>query len=123
MSDVSVLLVDDSEVFMDACRRVVDATDGFVVVGTATSGEEAVDRVAELRPCLVLMDVRMPGIGGVAAAERIHELVPETTLVMVTADSGASVPRDGVVFDVVNKRSLTPEALRDIWRRRSDAGV
>jgi DNA-binding NarL/FixJ family response regulator len=121
MSDVSVLLVDDSEVFMDACRRVVDATDGFAVVGTAASGEEAVERATELRPGLVLMDIRMPGIGGFAAAERIHELVPETTLVMITADAGAPANhRNGVAFAIVNKRNLTPDALQTIWRRCSE---
>jgi DNA-binding NarL/FixJ family response regulator len=122
MTEVSVLVVDDSEVFMDACRRVVDATDGFAVVGTASSGEEAVERAQELRPGLVLMDIRMPGIGGFAAAERIRELVPETTLVMVTADAGALANNhDGVAFAILNKRNLTPDALQSIWRRRSDA--
>ena len=122
MTDVSVLVVDDSDVFMDACRRVVDATDGFAVVGTAASGEAAVELAAELRPRLVLMDVRMPGIGGFAAAARIHELVPETTLVMITADAGVLVNHhDGVAFEIVSKRNLTPDALQTIWRRRSEA--
>jgi len=117
-SDVTVLLVDDSEVFLDACRRVVRATAGFDVVGTAASGEEAVARAVELRPRLVLMDVRMPGIGGAAAAQRIHQLVPEAVVVMITADSAGSAldGRDGVTA-VVSKRSLTPAALRELWRR------
>lgn len=122
MTDVSVLVVDDSDVFMDACRRVVDATDGFAVVGTAASGEAAVELAAELRPRLVLMDVRMPGIGGFAAAARIHELVPETRLVMITADAGVLMNHhDGVAFEILNKRNLTPDALQTIWRRCAEA--
>lgn len=117
-TEVQVLIVDDSAVFLDACRNVVDATAGFELAGTAASGEEAVERALELRPDLVLMDVRMPGIGGIEAARRIRELLPETTLLMLTADSGSTVEplrRSGLA--VVSKRLLAPAMLTDVWHR------
>ena len=71
MTDVRVLIVDDQEPFRRAMGAVVDATDGFVVVGSATSGEESLRSAGELRPDLVLMDVNLPGIDGIEAARRL----------------------------------------------------
>jgi CheY-like chemotaxis protein len=62
------------------------------------------------------MDVRMPGIGGVEAASRIHALLPQTTLVMLTADSVE--PEGDSIFAVLHKRTLSPAALEELWRRR-----
>ena len=61
MAEVRVLIVDDQEPFRRAMGAVVEETDGFVVVGSATSGEESLTAAAELRPDLVLMDVNLPG--------------------------------------------------------------
>jgi len=117
---VRVLVADDSEIFRSACCRVVDTATGFELVGTAASGEEAVDRVVELRPDLVLMDVRMPGMGGIEAAARTQEVAPETIVVLMSVDSGASSADSA--FAVVGKRSLTPSALKALWEsaRRHD---
>ena len=68
---VRVLIVDDREPFRLAARMVVDATEGFEVVGEAESGEESVERAHELSPDLVLMDVNLPGINGLEATRRI----------------------------------------------------
>ena len=61
---VRVLIVDDQEPFRMAARMVVDATDGFDVVGEAETGEDSVTMAADLQPDLVLMDVNLPGING-----------------------------------------------------------
>ena len=114
--EVRVLVVDDSAVFLKACSHVIAETERFRLAGTAATGEEAVERAVELEPDLVLMDVRMPGMGGVEAAARIHALLPETTLVMLTADSVE--PSSAAVYSVVHKRSLSPAALEELWRRR-----
>jgi DNA-binding NarL/FixJ family response regulator len=71
MSDVRVLIVDDQEPFRRAMAAVVDATEGFVVVGTATTGEESLVAATATRPDLVLMDVNLPGIDGVEASRRL----------------------------------------------------
>jgi DNA-binding NarL/FixJ family response regulator len=71
MSDVRVLVVDDQEPFRRAMTSVVEATEGFVVVGSATTGEEALVASSDLGPELVLMDVHLPGIDGVEATRRL----------------------------------------------------
>ena len=65
---VRLLVADDSSAFLDATIDVIEATDGFELVGTATSGEAAVALAASTLPDIVLIDVRMPGLGGIAAA-------------------------------------------------------
>ena len=68
---VRVLIVDDQEPFRMAARMVVEATEGFDVVGEAESGEDSVAMAAELTPDLVLMDVNLPGINGLDATRQI----------------------------------------------------
>jgi len=68
---VRVLIVDDQEPFRMAARMVVDATDGFDVVGEAETGEDSVRMATELEPDLVLMDVNLPGIDGLESTRRI----------------------------------------------------
>jgi DNA-binding NarL/FixJ family response regulator len=68
---VRVLIVDDQEPFRMAARMVVEATDGFDVVGEAESGEDSVAMAAEVGPDLVLMDVNLPGINGLDATRQI----------------------------------------------------
>ncbi|MGX9882487.1 response regulator [Streptomyces sp. NPDC002276] len=68
---VRVLVVDDQEIVRTALRLVIDRREGLSVVGEAAHGEQAVARAVELRPDVVLMDVRMPGTNGVEATRRI----------------------------------------------------
>lgn len=81
----SLLVVDDHTIVREGLRRVLAQMDDVVVVGEAGSGEEAVELVARRRPELVLMDVRMPGMGGVGAAQRIAADHPDTRVIMFTA--------------------------------------
>ncbi len=73
MGPVRVLIVDDQEPFRLAARMVVEATDGFDVVGEAETGEDSVTMARELEPDLVLMDVNLPGINGLDATRQILE--------------------------------------------------
>jgi DNA-binding NarL/FixJ family response regulator len=68
---VRVLIVDDQEPFRTAARMVVEATDGFEVVGEAETGEDSVEMARALEPDLVLMDVNLPGINGLDATREI----------------------------------------------------
>lgn len=68
---VKVLIVDDQAPFREAARAVVEATDGFAVVGESETGEASVKAAHDLRPDLVLMDVNLPGINGLEATREI----------------------------------------------------
>jgi DNA-binding NarL/FixJ family response regulator len=83
MSPIRILLVDDHAVMRAGLRALLAAEPDMQVVGEAATGEEAVERAAELRPDVVLMDLSMPGCGGMAATRRIAaEGIPTRVLVL-----------------------------------------
>lgn len=120
MSVVRVLIADDSDAFRGALHELVEATPGFVLVAEADSGEAAVAAAKTSQPDLALLDVRMPGLGGVWAAEQILAAFPDAAVVMITADSGRQAIEDRQLV-VADKRSLNQTVLIDLWesaRRR-----
>ena len=78
-----VLVADDHSLFRDGIISLLEAA-GFDVVGQAGDGEEAVQQALALRPDLVLLDITMPGMGGLGALERIKAKLPNTKVVMLT---------------------------------------
>lgn len=86
-----VLVVDDQRSFAQSLQVVVDAQDDMACVGTALTGEEAVERAAAERPSVVLMDVDLPGIDGVEATARLVQQDPEVNVVMLTGIPDATV--------------------------------
>ena len=85
-SPVRVVLVDDHPVFRQGMRAVLDELDDIEVVAEAADGEEAVDVVAEHVPDVVLMDLRMPGVGGLEATAQIAASQPEVKVLVLTMD-------------------------------------
>ena len=115
---VSVLTVDDDPRFLRLARDVVEATPGFRSVGEAATGEAALGLVPILRPKLVLMDVRMPGIGGVEAARRIGQASSgQIAVILMSADAHllACVGKPRGTVGVVRKDKLSPAVLRALW--------
>ena len=79
-----VLVVDDHVVIRRGIQNIVRAWPGWEVCGEAASGEEAVRLAAELKPDVVLMDISMPGMGGLEATRTICTGSPETTVLLLT---------------------------------------
>lgn len=84
MKSVTVLLVDDQSLFREGLRTILSLNPEIKVVGEAQNGQEAVDKVAQLKPQVVLMDVRMPMLDGVAATRQLREHYPETRVILLT---------------------------------------
>ncbi|HTN56288.1 MAG TPA: response regulator transcription factor [Microbacterium sp.] len=82
--DIRVLLVDDQELVRYGFRLMLNATAGMVVVGEADDGERAVGAAERLRPDVVLMDVRMPGVNGIEATKRITDRLSQTRVLVLT---------------------------------------
>jgi DNA-binding NarL/FixJ family response regulator len=90
---VRVLIVDDHPVVREGLRAVLSAQADIEVVGEAGTGEDAVRMAAELKPDVVLMDLRLPGIDGVAATAQIVTARTASVLVLTTYDSDADIVR------------------------------
>ena len=82
----TVLVVDDSRVSRMLVRQFIMSARPAWVVEDAATGEEAIDQVKDMCPVLILVDVNMPGIGGMAAAEQLHALCPAAHVSLVTAN-------------------------------------
>jgi len=93
MSDrINVLVVDDHVVVREGIKMVLTTDPELKVVGEASSGEEAVDRVKELKPHVVVMDIAMPGLSGFEATRLIREQNPDVKVLALTVhDSEAYV--------------------------------
>jgi two-component system, chemotaxis family, protein-glutamate methylesterase/glutaminase len=112
-----VLAVDDSEIFLRVANSVVSSTTGLRLVGTATSGEEAIRLLPELKPDLVLLDIHMPGLDGFETARIIARESPETVIVLVSAEP-AGLEADSEAAGAVallDKVGLGPGLLDELW--------
>lgn len=81
---ITLLLVDDQELIRVGFRMVLDAEDDLVVVGEASDGNAAIAQAGALHPDVVLMDIRMPGLDGIAATEAIVRAHPDTRVLVLT---------------------------------------
>ncbi len=84
MSQIRVAIVDDQNLFREGLSALLNQVPDLCVVGQAATGEEALEKAAEWRADVVLMDVRMPGMNGVAATREFLLLHPETKVIVLT---------------------------------------
>ena len=82
---IRVLIVDDHSVVREGLRAFLELQAGLEVVGEAADGEDAIEAGTRLRPDVILMDLVMPQLGGVAAMRRLRELVPGARIIVLTS--------------------------------------
>ncbi len=81
---IKVLLVDDQQILAEGIKSVLETCKEIKVVGIALDGVQAVEKCAELKPDVVLMDIRMPNMNGMVATKRIKEADPNIKIVVLT---------------------------------------
>jgi DNA-binding NarL/FixJ family response regulator len=81
---IKVAIVDDQRLFVDGLARILGIQPDMVVVGRAHTGEEAVELCLRAEPDIVLMDLSMPGMGGISATRKILSLLPRTQVLILT---------------------------------------
>ena len=117
MTDVRVLVVDESP-SLSAMSAVVDHTDGFEVIGEASSGEQCMVAAAQLLPDLVLMELSLPGMDGVEATSRLRARPSPPVVLLVSTwgqDAGARfVPWCGAAA-YTTRSAFGPDRLRAVW--------
>jgi len=89
---INVLLVDDHELVRTGIRRILEDVKGIKVVGEVQTGEDAVQFCIKHDPDVVLMDMNMPGIGGLEATKKIIRLAPETKVIVLTVYTEDPIP-------------------------------
>lgn len=92
MTKINVLLVDDHELVRTGIRRLLDDAPGIKVCAEAQSGEEAINQARQHSPDVVLMDVSMPGIGGLEATRKLLRLYPEMPIIILTVHTDDPFP-------------------------------
>ena len=84
MSKIRVLIVDDHAMFREGIRSLLQSYEDIEIIGEATQGKEAIERVCQLTPQVVLMDIAMPVMGGLEATRRIQKESPGTKVLALT---------------------------------------
>ena len=94
MSDIRVLIAEDQTLMRQGLRTILELSEGFAVVGEAADGRQAVERALALRPDVVLMDIQMPEVSGIAATAQLAQELPAARVVLLT-----TFDYDEYVFD------------------------
>lgn len=112
--------MDDQAAFVSVMRDLLEATEHLEVVAEAESAEQAIKLATELEPGMVLMDIWMPGMDGMAAVREIKARVPETVVVLTSTthpDEFPLRPEDVGADAVIWKSDLQPALLDELWLR------
>ena len=108
---IKVLIVDDQEVIREAFGMLLSSDPTVDLVGALSDGESAVKMVPILNPDVVIMDVKMPGINGIAAAQRIREAHPEVGIILLSAYDDSEYIREFLRDDPRGKSYLLKHTL------------
>ncbi len=117
MSQITILLVDDHAVVRMGFKMLIEAEEGIKVIGEAESGEIAVKLFQELKPDIIVMDITMPGIGGLEAIDRIMAKDKNTKILVLSAHEDSVHPKrvlNAGAMGYLTKRSAAEELIKAI---------
>jgi two-component system invasion response regulator UvrY len=121
-NSITVFLVDDHEIVRVGFRRLIETTHDIKVVGEASSGEEAYKLVSELKPDITIMDINMPGIGGLEAVQRICKRSPKERIIALTVHETEPFPTRVLAAGAkayLSKRCVPQELIQAIRKVHS----
>jgi DNA-binding NarL/FixJ family response regulator len=110
-------VVDDQASFRRAAQLLLSLDPDIEVVGTSSSGPEALEFLTAQQADLVLMDVNMPGMSGLEAATHVRQRHPEVAVLLCSTQTAASLGIDPQVGPFVNKDDIDGALLREWWAR------
>jgi DNA-binding NarL/FixJ family response regulator len=116
---VRVWVVDDQPSFRMATAATLAVMDEFVMVGQCHSGESAIELIGNGDAGIVLMDIHMPGIGGIEATRRIRAAHPDLTVLLKSTYDVEDLPAgvaDCGAAAYLHKENLSPDLLTQLWR-------
>lgn len=95
-SVVRILVVEDFEPFRRLIRTLLEAKPNLQIIAEIADGQEAVDKVAELKPSLILLDIGLPSLNGIAAARLMLRLSPNSKILFVSQESSPEVIQEAL---------------------------
>ena len=116
---VRVWVVDDQASFRRATAATVAVTDDFVMAGQCETGESAIELIPDGGAGIVLMDIHMPGMGGIEATRRIRAAHPDLMVVLMSTYDVEDLPggaADCGAAAYLHKENLSPDLLTRLWR-------
>ena len=114
-----IFIVDDSELVRRLVREFIESLPGFEVCGEAADGLEGVEKGLELKPDLIVLDFSMPRINGLQAALMLHEIVPDTPIILFTVFKDAVLSRlaqNAGVASIVSKTDQLTILAEEVQR-------
>ena len=113
---IRILIADDHILLTDSLRMVLESFEGIEIVGTAHDGQEAVDKSIAMKPDIVLMDIKMPLLGGVEAAGRIKKKDPDIKIIILTSLEESRYVWDAFLngVDAYLLKDTPPERLKTL---------
>ena len=111
MESINVMIVDDHPLIREGLTKVLEFEEGITVIGEAADGEEALKKIAEMKPDVVLLDINMPLMTGIEATGKIGEISPKTKVIVLTIHDD-----DGYVMQTM-KNGASGYLLKDVEPR------
>jgi len=114
---INVLLVDDHELVRSGIEHILNSDPDINVIATASSGEESIDLEKRLQPCVILMDLNMPGIGGSVAIKHILQQSPNAKIIALSVYDDGPVPQQVIQLGAkgyINKGCPVDEMIKAI---------